>query len=461
MEILDTILRFLNELFVPAEMIFIGIIIDVVLLVLLVKALFFIGYKFKLISDERYHKFIKKNKTVTKWKKGMRRYLPIVSVVMMFAIGYRLSWQPDTSIKQWKQGDIGQLTVQTNQQLEKFIREQDIRDLCIGIIKNKQNYSTCFSQSPIEDDFELNSESIFEIASITKTFTYAAMLKVLDKHNIQLASEIGPYLPKAIAQKNPELTKVTWKQLATHSSGLSRMPTGFNWTTLLTQLKALSFSNSSEPFTTDYVNHYLESAELNKEQYASYSNLAVGLLGVLISELEGKSYAQLIADEITLPLNMTATRTNSPAYADKAVSSYGQYRRVGSLVISTKSESTKLSEALAGAGAISSSLSDMMLYLDDRMRAYQTPIYQQGKYVMPTKKGAEINLGWPVLSLSPDNEQKVVLHNGMVGGFVSFIGFDESSEVGIVILANGARNVTNLGLDVLKRLILKQMHLTK
>ncbi len=455
MEILDTILRFLNELFVPAEMIFIGIIIEIVLLLLVVKAFFFVGRKLKLISDERYQKFIKKNKEVSKWKKGMRRSLPIVAVVMMFAIGYRLSWQPDTSIKQWKQGNIGQLTVQTNQQFERFIREQDIRDLCVGIIKDKQNYSTCFSQSPTEDDFELNDESIFEIASITKTFTYAAMLKVLDKHNIQLTSEIGPYLPKAILLKNNELAKVTWAQLATHSSGLSRQPTGFNWTTLLTHLKVLSFGNSSEPFTTDYVNHYLESAELNKEQYASYSNLAVGLLGVLISELEGKSYAQLIADEIAVPLNMTATRTNSPAYADKTVPSYGQYRRAGNLVISTKSARTKLSEALAGAGAISSSLSDMMLYLDDRMQAYQAPIFQQKKYVVPTKKGAKINLGWPVLSLSPDNEQKIVLHNGMVGGFVSFIGFDESSDVGVVILANGTREVTKLGLDVLKRLILK------
>jgi len=310
MEILDTILRFLNELFVPAEMIFIGIIIDVLLLLLVVKGFFFVGRKFKLISDEKYQKYIKKNEAVSKWKKGMRRYLPIAAVVMMFAIGYRLSWQPDTGIKQWKQGNIGQLTVTTNQQLEKFIREQDIRDLCVGIIKDKQTYSTCFSQSPTEDGFELNDESIFEIGSITKTFTYAAMLKVLDKHNIRLTSEIGLYLPKAISQKNPELAKVTWEQLTTHSSGLSREPTGYNWTTLLTQLKVLSFGNAWEPFTVDYVNNYLESATLNKDQYASYSNLAVGLLGVLISELEGKSYAQLITDEIAVPLNMTATSNN-------------------------------------------------------------------------------------------------------------------------------------------------------
>ena len=455
MEILDTILRFLNELFVPAEMIFIGIIIDVLLLLLVVKGFFFVGRKFKLISDEKYQKYIKKNEAVPKWKKGMRRYLPIAAVVMMFAIGYRLSWQPDTSIKQWKQGDIGQLTVTTNQQLEKFIREQDIRDLCFGIIKDKQTYSTCFSQSSIEDKFQLNDESIFEIASITKTFTYASMLKVLDKHNIRLTSEIGLYLPKAISQKNPELAKVTWEQLATHSSGLSREPTGYNWTTLLTQLKVLSFGNAWEPFTADYVNNYLESATLSKEQYASYSNLAVGLLGVLISELEGKSYAQLITDEIAVPLNMTATSTNSAPYPDKTVQSYGQYRKVGSLVISTKSARAKFSEALAGAGAISSSLSDMMIYLGDRMQAYQTPIFQQEKYVVPTKKGAKVNLGWPVLSLSPDNEQKIVLHDGMVGGFVSFIGFDESSDVGVVILANGTREVTTLGLDVLKRLLTK------
>lgn len=455
MEIIENTLRVLNEVFAPAEMLFIGIIIDVVLLVLIAKALFFIGRKLKLVSDKRYQKFVAKNNTVPKWKKVMRQALPMAAVVMMFAIGFRFSWQPDTTIKHWQQGDIGQLTAQTHQQLENFIREQDIRDLCVGIIKDKQNYSTCFSQSPPEDDFELNGNSIFEIASITKTFTVSAMIKVLDKHNIQLTSEIGPYLPKSISSKNHELTKVTWEQLATHSSGLSREPSGYNWTTMLTHLNALRFGNAWDPFTTDYVNDYLSSAKLNKEEYASYSNLAFGLLGMLISDLENKSYAQLIADEIALPLNMTATRTNSYASADKAVQSYGQYRRTGNLVITTKSASAKFSEALAGAGAISSSLSDMMLYLDDRMQAYQTPIFQQEKYVVPTKKGAKVNLGWPVLSLSPDNAKNIVLHDGMVGGFVSFIGFDESSDVGVVIFANGTREVTGLGLDVLKQLILK------
>ena len=450
MEVLESLMTYLNENFAPVELVFIGILGEAIFFLVFAKALLFIARKLRLISQKKYQESIVLKASKRKRKQLIYSSLSVAAVIMMLMIGYRISWQQGNDVKQWQRGTIGHLTLEADKQIESYVREQDIRDLCVGIIKEEQTYSTCLSQSPDEDKFELDGSAIFEIGSISKTFTYAAMLVVLDRHNVKLDSSIGPFLPRQIAKKNPALARVTWHQLANHTSGLSRMPNDWNWTTVSTQLEFLSFGDASKDFTTDYVYQYLASAQLVKGQGPSYSNLAVGLLGLLLSDLEHKSYAQLIDDYVVSPLNLTTTQTGDFIDAENAVEGYGKYRRMGNIVISTKSQQWTFSDALAGAGAIDSSLNDMMVFLDDRMQAYQQAVFQQAEYMVSSKKSsAKVNLGWIVSSLSPELNTSMVFHDGATGGFRSFIGFDESSETGVVILANGTRGVIPLGKDIL------------
>ena len=329
--------------------------------------------------------------------------------------------------------------------------------MCIGIIQGQKRYSTCLSQISVDDLFVLNDAAIFEIGSLTKIFTYAAMVKVLDKHNIEINSAIGPFLPHDLSDKNQALAKITWQQLATHTSGLSRQPLGWNWATIHSQIEFLTFGDASVDFDTDHVIQYLASAQLNEDKkQANYSNLAVGLLGLLLSDLEQKSYPQLIQDVVAAPLNMSSTLASTAIDADKAVDGYGQHRIIGNMVISVKSQRWSFSDAMAGAGAINSSLGDMMFFLNDRMHAYQQPVFNNKTHTALTSKQNMINLGWIVKILSPDQAQNIILHDGATGGFRSFMAFDESSEVGIVILVNGTRQVTTLGLDIIRQLVQSQ-----
>ena len=308
------------------------------------------------------------------------------------------------------------------------------------------------SQSPINNSAILDNSSVFEIGSITKTFTYAAMLKTLNNHNIEIDSPIADYLPKNIMQLNPNIGNITWQQLATHTSGLSRMPMGWDLVTAKSLFELCTLGNPYEGFTTEYIYDYLLSTDIEKadKELGSYSNLAVGLLGLLLSEVENKSYPQLIADYITSPLNMTSTTVNLPTKKDKMVNGYGQYRRLGSLVVSAQSAPSIFSNGLAGAGAIRSSTKDMMIYLKNSMKDYKNSVFQEAKYTSRLSEKGKVNLGWIVVDMPGKLGESIIAHDGATGGFRSYLGFVESEDIGVIILTNGTRSVTSLGKNILQ-----------
>jgi|GEM_PF-3105669 len=449
MEILD----YIFDNFTTVEITFIALVLEVAFTLFLVGvwpyAVRLVRWGFRKTHPDS------SNKGLSKVKKGLCYFYSATAVALFIGVGFSIHWQQDHTMKVWQQGNVVQIKLEIDQKLASVVQERDIRDLCFGLVKGNQTYSRCLSQSPSEDTFVLDDSAIFEIGSISKTFTYAAMIKVLNKHNVEINSPIGAFLPDDLATKNPSLATITWQQLATHTSGLTRMPFDWNWTSARSLLKSTTLGDGFKDFTSDYVLDFLAMTQLNEERgaHAEYSNLAVGLLGLLLSEMESKSYAQLIQELVVSPLNMTSTTAGFSHGSTRNVDAYGQYRRLGSIVIAAKSAPIELSDAMAGAGAVNSSLGDMMNYLNKSMQQYQMPIFQEAAYSAPIGQRSRVNLGWIVTPISEKNSDKIVFHDGATGGFRSYMGFDQSSQVGIVILANGTRSINALGKEMLKLLI--------
>ncbi|NQZ11782.1 MAG: serine hydrolase, partial [Algicola sp.] len=260
--------------------------------------------------------------------------------------------------------------------------------------------------------------------------------------------------------KNPAVANITFKQLATHSSGLSKQPSGWNWTTVGSLFSANILGNPYENLDKKFVFEYLETVELalnvaqgEESAKAEYSNVGVGLLGLILSELEGQSYSQMIQENVLSPLNMQASTAGYPTDKDKMVAGFGQFRTIGSVVLTAESDRWTFTDVLAGAGAINSSLSDMMKFLGHSMASYQQPRYKDENNLVPIGKNSQVNLGWLVTPLNEEKTANFVFHNGATGGFRSFLGFDESSNTGVVILSNSTRYVDALGKDILSALI--------
>jgi CubicO group peptidase (beta-lactamase class C family) len=163
-----------------------------------------------------------------------------------------------------------------------------------------------------------------------------------------------------------------------------------------------------------------------------YSNLAFGLLGIAIATHEKKPLQALLAGVITGPLGLPDTvidlSTAQKAHAARGYQLDGKLATLGSPQY----------PALDAAGAISSTLNDMMRYLDFMLGetnsplAALIPVMEQNRF--PANNGKGVGLAWQLERLS--NGTQLFYKDGAVPGFSAFIIYAPSTLTGAVVLAN-------------------------
>ncbi len=303
--------------------------------------------------------------------------------------------------------------------LQKYAEDNKVVGVAVGFIDHGAVQFFFYGNASMQGD-PISEETLFEIGSITKVFTALALMDMVAKDEVKLDDAIEIHLP-GIRIPEIENKKITLRHLATHHSGLPRMPNNFNP------------KNPSNPYVDytienlyDFLNHY----DLQKapEEQFEYSNLGMGLLGHILSLKAGESYEELIQKRICNLLDMRNTAITLTPEMQKR--------------FATGHEDGKAMEHwdipyLAGAGAIRSNVKDMTLFLAANMGLTDSPIetllkqsHQKQFSISPT---FEIGLGWLI---SPNTDAEVIWHNGATGGFRTFIGFNQKNQRGVVVLSN-------------------------
>lgn len=208
-------------------------------------------------------------------------------------------------------------------------------------------------------------DSIYEIGSVTKTFTALMLARMVQQGLVQLNEPVRELLPPGTLEK-PSGTEITLLDLATHHSGLPRMPSGF------TQ------KNKDDPFAdfdaTDLY-AYIARHGVKKPADASflYSNLAVGLLGQVLADRARLNYAQLLKKEITEPLGLKDTVVRlSPEQRSRLIQGYNGFNdgpdgfRRASHAYGDPVPATTF-KAIAAAGALHSTAGDLLKFLKDNL----------------------------------------------------------------------------------------------
>jgi CubicO group peptidase (beta-lactamase class C family) len=114
-------------------------------------------------------------------------------------------------------------------------------------------------------------------------------------------------------------------------------------------------------------------------------------------------------------------------------------------------------DTLAGAGALRSTVNDLLDFLEANLGRSQSPLGATLASCHAPRVGAsdgipEVGLAW---HLSPVGEgpEKLVWHNGATGGHSSFIGFVRERQIGVVVLSNSAAPVDDIALDLVRKLL--------
>jgi len=311
--------------------------------------------------------------------------------------------------------------------------------LSIGILKNGKASFYGYGETAKGNNIVPDPSTIFEIGSVTKTFTATILALAIGEGKIKLNDPINKYLPDSIPRLEFEDQPVTILTLANHTSSFPRMPANFHSTV----------KNEKDPYATYTLQNLYSSLHdlilIRKPgSKLEYSNFAVGLLGTILQKEYRKTYEQLLFVNLTRPLGMKDTRVNlrkkDSAHFATGYDQQGEYNGPWNLT-----------PPFAGAGAIRSTARDMLKFAAAEMDQANPPASIK-KAMALTKSitfengGNRIGLGWFYQRWEGND---ILFHNGGTGGFATFLAIDPQKKFAVVILSNCGIIVDNEGYQLI------------
>lgn len=298
------------------------------------------------------------------------------------------------------------------------------------LVDGKANYCY-FGFADLNSKEAVTAKTLFEIGSITKTFTCEMLALMADQNEVAISDKAQKYFPSNVVLPEKNGKSITLENLAMARSGLPRLPGNF---------APADATNPYFDYTEKELFQFLTNYELSREpgsQY-EYSNLGMGTLGYILSKKRGVSYRELVASLITKPLKMHQTFI-SGEIKDKKKLATG-YVDQNAMKAWTWSDQS----VMTGAGGIISNAEDMMLYLQAQLATDNSPLTKAFKETHKERADAgtmQIGMGWHI------KDHKYIWHNGGTGGFRSFAGFDPEKKRAIVILTNSTNGADDLGFN--------------
>jgi CubicO group peptidase (beta-lactamase class C family) len=267
-----------------------------------------------------------------------------------------------------------------------------------------------------------DDRTLYDIGSVTKVFTGLLLAEAVTRGELTLDTALAALLPPDVELPDRAGSRITVRMLATHTSGLPRIPV---------EIPPDDYTNPYAAYGEADLWATLRRVKLDFEPgtKASYSNLAVGLLGTLLARRAGLTYPELLAARITGPLGMKDTVVE-PDAGQRA-------RRAPGFNAAGQAWPHWEFKALAGAGAVSSTLSDLMRFAAAMLRPAESPLREAIELAWAKQElAASVGPGGSGLGWMLAGDGRTRWHNGMTGGFHAALFVSRELGVATVVLTN-------------------------
>ncbi|UCD24984.1 MAG: serine hydrolase, partial [Gemmatimonadota bacterium] len=297
--------------------------------------------------------------------------------------------------------------------------------IIIGVVDPQGTSYFSYGETQFGNGITPNENSVYEIGSISKVFTSILLADMVARGEVSLDDPIELYLPDGVAAPTRGERSITLYDLATHTSGLPRMPSNF---------APADGTNPYADYTVDQMYAFINGYTLQRDigsQY-EYSNFGAGLLGNLLANAAGKTYGELLEQRVTAVLGMDDTSIElTPDQQQRLATGHAGTMTVPNWDI----------PALAGAGALRSTPADMLSFIAANAGVSESPLSPalsstHEPRVQAGSPSMHVGLGWHIRS----GEVDAVWHNGGTGGYRSFAGFVRERGLGVVVLTNSNRS---------------------
>lgn len=323
------------------------------------------------------------------------------------------------------------LPARVNDSIRARVAAGEYPAIVIGVVDGKR--SEIYSFGKLDNGRPPDANTLFEIGSVTKTFTALLLSQAVLQGELKLDEPVATLLP-GFSLPSRHGKAITLEGLATHHSGLPREPTNLD----------TEKSDPEDDYAAETLKSFLGSYALPRDPGTSYeySNLAVGLLGYALGQHAGTGYAKLLHQQIFGPLDMHGSMIASDVAGTRA--------RIGHDAFGNTVEDLHLG-VLAADGGIVSNAADMLKYLKANMGLQPSALYPAMQFAqLPRVEGSgpgeRVGLVWMTRH---DPNDDVIWHGGSTSGYQAFLGFNADRQRGVVILTNVSRPVDGVGFAVL------------
>jgi len=331
------------------------------------------------------------------------------------------------------------LVSQTDALFEKYFTDRQIPGLVYGIVVDQEVvHIKGFGIGNTETKAVVGPETMFRIASMTKSFTALAILKLRDAGKLSLDDAVSRWVPEiaGLAYPTKDSAPLTVRQLLTHGAGFPEDNPWGDRQLAIPDRELSRWIDQGIPFSTP------------PDSSFEYSNYGFALLGRIVAKASGQSYEQYLTREILRPLGLkTATLEPSSKHAlgygrrDQKLFeipslAHGSFGAMGGLVIDAKelgryvafhlSAEPARDEAEAGPVKRSS--------VREMQRQWRTSGFSASAGTELRANASGYGYG---LSVSRDCRfSRVVAHGGGLPGFGSYMMWLPEYGIGMFAMAN-------------------------
>ncbi len=320
-----------------------------------------------------------------------------------------------------------ELSIKKRKALDSFINNWNIPNapgIAVAVLKDgKVIYKKCLGYSNLENNIPIQSNSIFQIASVSKQFTAMGIALLVDQGIINLDDDVKKFIPEL----NNYPQKITVANLLTHTSGLKDQ-----W-----DLLYLSGWKPSDVITNqDALDIIIKQKSLNFATGSNhkYSNSGYTLLAQIIERVTHIPFQKWMDDNVFLPMKMNSSHfiSNQSSIIKKRVLSYKSNE--------DSYEEIHYNSTTVGSNGLYSSLDDLCKWVKNySIPTLGNPSVHNMLNSIPklNNSTADLELGYGFgQEIEEYRGEKFIWHDGSDAGYKTLIGRFPVHGISFIILSN-------------------------
>ena len=311
--------------------------------------------------------------------------------------------------------------------------------------------TVCWGLADVRSTRPVEPDTVFRIASVTKTMTAIGLMRLYDDGRFQLDDPVNLYLKTFRIQPPSGGVDVTFRHLLTHTAGIGQLPR------LADVVRPTAWGRlrpGSRGASLAKLYHGVLRPEVKAGTKWAYANHGFAVLGQLVEDISGVPLPQFMRENVFRPLGMTSTDyLLTPEVCAHVATGYAM--RMGRLRAARDFDLG----SLLGAGAVRSTVSDMARYAEGLLRTFtgedehllrqETLAQMWSTQFTPDPRIPGMGLAF---FLHAFDDHRVVGHDGNEPGFASSLLIAPEDRTAVVVLTN---TTTTFGAPILAEAILR------